>query len=257
MIPNIISQRTTLSSFERNGTRIAFEILSEYLQRMNITLEEYEYLLHSKELTQQRGISSEVMQKVQQPFEEPFSQKLLFLYHDTGLFFYYSLYAQYCLVRHHLGDSLSKSKLTHIERTIKDYLDSIETWGRFELVLFSNCLFLFSDTYINFQFREAVQQMRLYKDSAHYSTELLKFVINGLNLSFERGATVNLKLFKNELERFITLYDDLKAKLILKIFNLLLDHQAGSDNNKEKIELLLALELLDEPYWIEYLERHY
>ncbi|MCA6742816.1 helix-turn-helix domain-containing protein [Enterococcus durans] len=42
-----ISQRSTLASFENNATKISYNILIQYLDRMNVTLEEYQFMIKS------------------------------------------------------------------------------------------------------------------------------------------------------------------------------------------------------------------
>ena len=45
-----ISQRSTLASFENNATKISYNILIQYLDRMNVTLEEYQFMLDGNNL---------------------------------------------------------------------------------------------------------------------------------------------------------------------------------------------------------------
>ena len=46
-----ISQRSTLASFENNATKISYNILIQYLDRMNVTLEEYQFMLDGNNLS--------------------------------------------------------------------------------------------------------------------------------------------------------------------------------------------------------------
>ncbi|EHQ9041343.1 helix-turn-helix transcriptional regulator, partial [Enterococcus faecalis] len=43
-----ISSRTTLASFEQRKTNISFSLVVNYLEKMNISLEEYNYLYMKK-----------------------------------------------------------------------------------------------------------------------------------------------------------------------------------------------------------------
>ncbi|WP_270493007.1 Rgg/GadR/MutR family transcriptional regulator [Enterococcus thailandicus] len=257
MLTDGISQRSTLSSFEQNNTRISFEIICLFLERMNVTLEEYEYILVDSKLSSKRKLAAQVAKSFSKPFKRDLAKELLDNYSSTEDFFYYSLYAQYYLVTAYQTPEVSKVEMNRIKKKIKKYLDSIETWGRFELVIFSNCLFIFEDNYIRFHFVESIQHMRLYHDSSNYSSDLLKFLINGLNLSYTRHSTQNINIFMTELEKINEDYDDVKTKMVLKIFKILIDRENGLDNSKEKIELQLALSVLDEDYWINYIDTHY
>lgn len=74
---------------------------------------------------------------------------LKFQYLETHDFFFYSLYAQYYLIKKHfktsslstMSDGAEGSEVYLIRLNIERYLESIYTWGRFELTLFANCLF--------------------------------------------------------------------------------------------------------------------
>ncbi|AKZ47091.1 hypothetical protein LIU_00460 [Enterococcus durans] len=52
-----ISQRSTLASFENNATKISYNILIQYLDRMNVTLEEYQFMLDGNNLSEKRKLS--------------------------------------------------------------------------------------------------------------------------------------------------------------------------------------------------------
>lgn len=252
-----ISQRSTLSSFERQGTRLSFELLHAYLARMNVTLEEYEFLFRGQKLTQQQEVSVLLASKLSEPYDAMFAKELLTMYQKTDTFYYYSLYAQYCAVRHFRKDNLAKTEMNRITKTVKSYLDGIQTWGRFELRLFTNCLCLFSDAYIQFQFVEAVHYMRMYKDSMIYMDDLQRFIITGLTVAYQRKAEKSCRLFLNELKKLAGEQGAVEAKLVHKIFCLLLDHNRGVENTKEKVELLFALEVLEETEWLAFVETHY
>ncbi|MGL9880858.1 hypothetical protein IGK81_002061 [Enterococcus sp. DIV0703] len=58
-----ISQRGTLAAFESRGTKISFELLVNYLERMNITLAEYQFLLNSNSLTNKQKLTNYLIQK--------------------------------------------------------------------------------------------------------------------------------------------------------------------------------------------------
>lgn len=71
------SNRNTLASFERNGTRISFALLNEYCQTMNISLEEFEFLLADEDsLPEKRIVARMVSRNFQKPFEESLAKFL-------------------------------------------------------------------------------------------------------------------------------------------------------------------------------------
>lgn len=149
---NGISQRSTLSSFETNGSRIAFHLLEQYLERMNVDLEEFQFLLNHSKQTSKKQLSQDLYRDYYSQDYEKVGQKLTYclsLYEKSNDFYYYHLYAQYSLI---LEDkkylSLTDTEITSISKKLLTYLSSIENWGRFEYALFSNTLFHYDDEFI-------------------------------------------------------------------------------------------------------------
>lgn len=147
-----ISQRSTLSSFETNGTRIAFHILEQYLEKMNITLDEFQFLLNQQKLAPKKELSQELYNDYYHQNYEEIKQKMiscLSLYENSNDFYYYHLYAQYSLVLENKKiHPLNHEEITKISNTLLSYFSSIENWGRFEYALFSNTLFHYDDDFI-------------------------------------------------------------------------------------------------------------
>ncbi|MDB1652685.1 helix-turn-helix transcriptional regulator [Enterococcus durans] len=67
-----ISQRSTLASFENNATKISYNILIQYLDRMNVTLEEYQFMLDGNNLSEKRKLSKVFLTS----FVNPMTQNL-------------------------------------------------------------------------------------------------------------------------------------------------------------------------------------
>lgn len=249
-----ITSRTTLSSFENSGKKITFSNLIMYLDRMNISLEEYEFLYREKEMNNKRASANLLSKSFTQQFQQETANNFLNSFKKTNDFFYYSLYAQYYLVVSFKENALNNDEIQNIAENVKNYLNSIYTWGRFELVLFTNCLFLFDNRYIWFHFNESVKQMKIYIDSTNYSHDLLKFLINGVQLSYERKDNTNFKLFFDELCQVAANYNELKAKLIIRIFHLLKSEHENLLVEKEN--LIQTLTYLDEVEWIQYINKY-
>ncbi|WP_390409401.1 helix-turn-helix domain-containing protein [Lacticaseibacillus jixiensis] len=258
------SSRNTLASFERNGTRISFVLLREYCQAMNVTLEEFEFLLADADsVPEKRIIAKMVSRNFKKPFDESLAILLLDRFDETHDFYYYSLYAQYFLIKKYFlavqnGSQLDRStqlEVVKIRDKVTGYLDRIYPWGRFELVLFTNCMFLFTDENIRSEFDETVAQMRVYSDSSNYCADLTKFLINGTQLSYERQNLHNLRRFIDELRDVAQMYDDSKARLVVKIFSIIQESKAGQADQETKAALIDALEFLGEDSWLAYVKR--
>ena len=146
-----ISERSTLATFEQKGHRIAFDILYKYLDRLNVTLEEFEYHLTNNQLNEKKQLSKQFHNAY---YQHDFDQLAVLIeeskttYQETQDFFYYLLYSQYYLILKKKGYVHTIDETERIETVIKGYLDKIETWGRFEITIFANLMFLFTDEYI-------------------------------------------------------------------------------------------------------------
>ncbi|WP_348921620.1 Rgg/GadR/MutR family transcriptional regulator [Enterococcus rotai] len=147
-----ISNRSTLSSFEQKGSKISFDLLRRYLHRMNITLEEFEDLIHDEVQLEKKALSKKMLSLYyNNDFENLQTYCLLCeeKHNKNKDFFYYHLYAQYIFILDTKEIiSLSDSKKKDIQVHIYDYLNKIENWGKFEFSLFINLMYLFDDDYI-------------------------------------------------------------------------------------------------------------
>ncbi|WP_390405838.1 helix-turn-helix domain-containing protein [Lacticaseibacillus jixiensis] len=252
-----ITSRNSLAAFERGGSSITFDNLVRYCNRLNITLEEYEYLYDSSLIDPRRELATRVSHGFKAPFDQSLADDLLARFEDTNDFYFYSLYAQYYL----LNDLRCKAVLTDpkvpgIVEHLKNYLDSVYSWGRFELVLFTNCLFVFDDKYISFQFHESVESMWLAVNSSNHANDLLAFLINGSQLTFERHDEVLFCEFKSELAKVANTYHDVRASIALQVFQMLKQSRSGQDVTKIKRKILSALRTVDQQSWIEYIKEN-
>lgn len=257
-----ISSRTALSSFENGGENVSADTLFAYCERMNITLEEYEFLHDDATISRKRTVARFLMQHFDQPYQQALADCLHREYVETKDFFYYSMYAQYVLIKKFGEDSpnpdpafyRSGEEATQIVEHIERHLDAIHTWGRFELILFANCLFIFDDDFISIHLKHAVAHMRIYGDSANYSTDLTKFLINGTQLAYERDHRVNLERFLHELALIARECGDTKARLVNKIFATLQDNRDGEGDWQALATLRSTLTYLGEQYWLQYVD---
>lgn len=194
-----ISQRGTLAAFESRGTKIGFELLFNYLERMNITLEEYQFLLNNNNLSNKQKLTNYLIYSKDVSATQ--EKELLKEYKKTGNIYYRLIYSQRRLIISYLRNDPFNEELKEEIETIKRYLETIDTWGHFELTVFSNCLFIFDDQYIIHSFKNSVSKMKAYIDATYYSELLSNFILNGLRLSFNRQSITLRKLFLTELRK--------------------------------------------------------
>ncbi|WP_270598822.1 hypothetical protein [Enterococcus asini] len=69
-----------------------------------------------------------------------------------------------------------------------NYLEKVSDWGYFELAMYTNCLSFFENNYLSFNLKDTLTQFEKFKTCYKYKLVLIKFLINSLILSFERGT---------------------------------------------------------------------
>jgi Rgg/GadR/MutR family transcriptional activator len=191
------------------------------------------------------------------PFDASLANELLVQFEATNDFYFYSLYAQYYLLNDfHCNLLRTDPKAPVIVDHLKEYLDSVYSWGRFELVLFTNCLFVFDDKYISFQYHESVESMWLAVNSSNHANDLLAFLINGSQLTFERHDKAVFQEFFSELVKVTRTHHDLRAILAVKIFKMLQQARGGQDVIKSKRQILSALRTMGDQGWIKYIKKN-
>lgn len=251
-----ISSRTTLASFEQRKTNISFSLVVNYLEKMNISLEEYNYLYMKKCAHDKRKISELLSNRnmdIQQ--RQELTKLLKNRYEKSNDKFFDLLAAQNHLLSLFMMKNMDDIEKSDAYKKISSHLERVETWGRFELVMFSNCLFLFSDEYISIMFETCVKRMAFYQEHMYFSKDFIAFLINGAQLSLSRGAISNLSIFIQEMKRVTKQFDDKNLFIIYKIMVNILSLIEQPDNKEHKIRFKRnyeILEWLDMSSWKDY-----
>lgn len=250
MLSKGITKRTTLASFENSSTRISYDTLVKYLDRMNITLEEYQFLLEDQTNSEKKKIATIYYKKMRQKFDENVILMLNDAYNKSEEKYYLLLKAEYILVMNKKFDIL-QSEFESSKLLISNYLDSIETWGRFELSIFINTLFCYDDIFIWLHYKKSIKKMKGYNDNLYYSRDILAFLINGVQLTYERHSSSLFNEFMKDLKRLSDELNNVEADLVWKVFSFLTSNDIY--NAMKKYELFLVLAFLDKHNYIEYI----
>lgn len=215
-----ISERSTLATFEQKGHRIAFDILYKYLDRLNVTLEEFEYHLTNNQLNEKKQLSKQFHNAY---YQHDYDQLAILIdeskttYQETQDFFYYLLYSQYYLILKKKGFLHTIDETEKIEATIKSYLDKIETWGKFEITIFANLMFLFTDEYILFQI-EQLNKQEFYNNLLSLNYHIYsKLLTNAAFLFIDRNQIDHLKQILFYMTKNIPLDND-RIRLMIRYF---------------------------------------
>ncbi|MCO5432261.1 helix-turn-helix domain-containing protein [Enterococcus faecalis] len=251
-----ISSRTTLASFEQRKTNISFSLVVNYLEKMNISLEEYNYL-YMKKCAHDKRKMSEILSNGSMDIQQrqELTKLLKNRYEKSNDRFFDLLAAQNHLLSLFMMKNMDDIEKSDAYKKISSHLERVETWGRFELVMFSNCLFLFSDEYISIMFETCVKRMSFYQEHMYFSKDFIAFLINGAQLSLSRGAISNLSIFIQEMKRVTEQFDDKNLFIIYKIMVNILSLIEQPDNKEHKTRFKRnyeILEWLDMSSWKDY-----
>ena len=240
-----ISERSTLATFEQKGHRIAFDILYKYLDRLNVTLEEFEYHLTNNQLNEKKQLSKQFHNAY---YQHDFDQLAVLIeeskttYQETQDFFYYLLYSQYYLILKKKGYVHTIDETERIETVIKGYLDKIETWGRFEITIFANLMFLFTDEYILFQI-EQLNKQDFYNNLLSLNYHIYsKLLTNAAFLFIDRSQIDHLKQILFYMTKNIPLDND-RIRLMIRYFEGIIaifhgEIETGKQTISKTIEIL-------------------
>lgn len=247
-----IVARVTLTDFENKNTNISFQTLLLYLNRMNIRIDEFFLLYASDEVqhVEKRKASEYFAQCTQNGVPEVLKGIAYFQrkYQETEDTFYYFLVINLRIFL--LSENvLSIDTLTDEISFLMKYFEKIETWGRFEIAMFTNCLAVFPEIFIFLQHNKVVEKLTILskdllfqKDIAIYANNLIICSLsNGWPYLFECGWNLLKEIAdsdeKNVFERlscdyFAELFKSCPSKErideIISIMNLVgLNHMAN------------------------------
>lgn len=216
-----ISTRNTLGSYETKGKSINYQVLRQYLDRLNVSIEEFDYL-SSEDLNSNKKNISTTLAKMyyRQDFEglQQMIRKLEKRYDSTNDFYYFHLLAQYTLALDKEGAILiNQSERSYFSDKIKLYLSKIDTWGQFEAALFINFMYIFETEYVVHMLSYIGQKSPVYSTLYKKYRLLEKMHLNAMYLLYERKefqlAAVIISSFKAIIDK-----DDLKSKVIISFF---------------------------------------
>ncbi len=180
--------RSSLARIEIEELDMKTDMLIYFLDRMNISLEEYQtYKFKSNsELSKKDEIKKDFMIKIlNNTTSNEFIETLQDTYQQTNDTYYLHLYClgrilQYKMNNEHID-------LSEESNIIKKHLSKIESWGYFEFSMYTNSLFLFPNEFIQQQYKYVLQKIELFSNSTKFNHLKIRFLINSIIISLERN----------------------------------------------------------------------
>lgn len=236
---------SSLKRFENNESKIDFDLLWVYLERMNIQIDEYHFEYNNYHLSHKDSIRLNFKQALKS--EKSFTDYMNTLQTEYAIskdIYYLYLIIQLKAVALKLPKFSSKKSTIEkkeIESLFK-YLEKISEWGYFEFALYTNCLSLFENNYLLFNLTDVLAQFEKFKTSYKYKLVLVKFLINSLILSFERESYDKIPKLLEVLYKESEDSDFMKGRIYWKFFNSLYHSITGNFDMDSTIYIdMLAL----------------
>lgn len=202
-----LSSRSTLSSFENRNTHLSSELLFNYLDRLNITPNEFQLLLNEGDSTKKQKYSAEYHYRhYEQTLTSEFLELLQTEYKQTNDVFYLLLYLQGYLENARQAGDFDSDLFKKHAKMAQDYLFRIETWGKFEFSFFINLLFVFEESILQHHIESILNKIMVHSDDYLYSNIISIALLNGCHYA---AIKRNKSLLQEFLQKIIDLPDSI------------------------------------------------
>lgn len=233
-----ISSRNTLGSYEAKGRSINYQILRQYLDRLNVSIEEFDYLSSTDLTNNKKNISSTLTNLY---YHQDFDRLQLLIqdlekrYYSTNDFYYFHLIAQYTLALDKESImSINQNERNYFSDKIKLYLSKIDTWGQFETAVFIDFMHIFDTDYIIHTLTYIRKKNQLYNTLNKKYRLLEKMYLNSLYLLAERKELHLISPIIDSFKKIID-KDDLKSKVIISFFEGIVENDESKRNRALQI----------------------
>lgn len=237
--------------------------MAVYLDRLNISVEEYQFLVQQNQATEKDQAKNEVSRLLNEITQSGSTEaavekmnQFLNIYQDTGDFEYYYLFAELYLtvnVKHHQPD-FSDPTILKIRDKLQLRLNQVETWGRFELAIFVNSLYLFDTEFIEIHYADSFRKTLFYTNNVFYRQDHISLLLNGLMIFIDRDEWTDFEHLFADLKAYYRSIADPIVLVYLRIFELISKSHQGQPTDQLKYELYEKLSWLKMNSWINYLE---
>lgn len=198
-----LSSRSTLSSFENRNTHLSSDLLFNYLDRLNITPNEFQFLLNDGRSTRKQKYSIEYHSRhYEQTLTSDFLELLQMEYKQTNDVFYLLLYLQGALENARQVGDFDSNLFKKNAKIAQEYLFHIETWGKFEFSFFINLLFIFDEEMLQLHIKSILNKIMAQSDDYLYSNVISVALLNGCHYAVIKR---NPSLLQQFLQTLITL----------------------------------------------------
>lgn len=130
--------------------------------------------------------------------------------------------------------------------SLKKYLLTVETWTRYEMILFNNCMFAFSSDMIKLLIKKATTNIERFSQIKKYGSESFRMLFNASIHCIISNQLRDLNTYRTLLTNIQLSNDAFYEKFCLKFLNELLTFYYDEEYNEEPMQNLFeCLKLFD------------
>lgn len=235
-----ICSKTSLVGIETNSVKkVSFGTLKSFLERMNMTLAEYEWIRNQldepKKLKKKRRMLDRIQEDSFDPYKEIANNRRH--YKKTE-----DLY--YLVLNLHMSKKTEVSEtefefLRYEYRIIEEYLMRVPEYGQFEVSILADFLWIFSDRFIENNYLKIKKRMRRIAQLNNHEqylfiflTNLTLFYIENGRLKKARSVNEDMKRSLAHKERSTVIYETLMADYYQRLISAALGEEK-SENHQE------------------------
>lgn len=199
-----IITRETFVKYENGKTNIPFFVLIELLEKMNLSLDEFIFYLDKDILREKNWSLKKLIKKIRE--DKSISQHMLQALRKKARNTNNIVDIRNYLVAKTIGWyqlADSERKLNNSDKEylseLKNYLEAVDDWGRFEMATFTTLLFVFETNYINGRLSDIERKIEKNKDFEIFYSILIGMYNNAFLLMLERKETVLAKKYLEKI----------------------------------------------------------
>lgn len=244
--------RPAIAKFESGESDTTVEKFISILDRLNISLEEFEVVhrinneaenediyspgaykkaFYAKDVEELRYLSEMSMQKYK-------ATKIVKYSHNSAVI--------------NLLINVIENKLYTTESSdfIQEYLSKCEYWSYYEITLFTNTLSFYSIEYVDVTYKHAKRILNSYQGMVRYKNEMAILLFNILHLKITKGHFKSLNYYLSELMKIKDeCLDNMYIQIIIRFYSFLIE--IIQKNQKDYEEIFKIIDIF------EYLDMHY
>ena len=239
--------RPAIAKFERGDSDTSVEKFLKMLDRLNITLEEFEIVYNNEEnkdlMFTRSYIEAFYNRNVDFLIELANKAEHEYKLSTNAKFLHYK-----SLILLLIDDLRGTQEFKNEVQMLQDYLMKCESWGYYEITLFANSLSFYSLELIDLVYRRAKSTLLIFQKLTRYRNEVGLMLFSILEKKIKCKDIPSATYYMNELiELKVSVVDNMYMQTMIKFFGAIIDLIKGDTSKHNDIlqisEMFLFLEL--------------